>query len=624
MNTGVDPVWTEAPSSVSMENPLGITNTRNLKLFDDLVFPLQSDSITYRLRYVSFWAWVLDSIDDPDKKARAQYEKIFFLSNIAHDCPDDGHSSNGIVGATRRSNGSRLSDRYDPDADTFIIGDEDFALSKSGGSGFDLYYQTIMQNLWFISEKKNLTPLGEKLAMAYDDAVNLNFNRLREAVNTGEVSHAVVQQLSQNGCCCQLRHADPERKVLIHALLGNFSKVDYPSKLSFNPEIGPDKLSIESWYSGELQKGGDVTINLESVSDTEKQTDLAEYFERRFDARSRASCILLLSASGRVDTTSPKSGLTLPVIEDIKYAWEFFVHTHYFVVASEVLLKAWLHGLRDWGPITTDNLLQELFDGKEYVQILQRLLQGDITVSVDDSSDDQLWRVLDAIYYDSWFEGSLDVTLPPPETGNSTTCDSLTCGELINRLPVAVDDKGHMTNTSGRVLHDLVQSGLGQPSDAITARALAAVATVMFAQLFQRGQKYQTNEKYKPYRQWFDHIASSPSPSSLWQSNFEDIAVADFMKSYTEKEIVTRHWKITQDKIHRNASSTPRHMLRQPNGRWEFKSMYKTRRLSQSWARLERLTDTLYDLNLISAADLDQFRPNADGRTLLKQYGVDL
>jgi hypothetical protein len=54
MNTGVDPVWTEAPDSVSRENPLGITNTRNLKLFNDLVFPLQSDSITYRLRYVSF------------------------------------------------------------------------------------------------------------------------------------------------------------------------------------------------------------------------------------------------------------------------------------------------------------------------------------------------------------------------------------------------------------------------------------------------------------------------------------------------------------------------------------------------------------------------------------------
>jgi hypothetical protein len=154
MSPSVDPAWTETPDSVSRQNPLELTNTRNLRLFDDLIYPLQSDSITYRLRYVSFWAWVLDSTDDPNKEARAQYEKIFFLTNIAHDCPDDGHSSNGIVGATRRPDGSRLSNRYDSDADVFAIDDEDFALTKSDASGFDSYYQNIMQNLWLISGKK--------------------------------------------------------------------------------------------------------------------------------------------------------------------------------------------------------------------------------------------------------------------------------------------------------------------------------------------------------------------------------------------------------------------------------------------------------------------------------------
>lgn len=480
-----------------------------------------------------------------------------------------------------------------------------------------------MQNLWLIYEKKSLTPLGEQLATAYDDAVSLDFNRLREAVNTGKVSHAVVQQLSDSGCCCQLRYADAERKVLTNALLGNFTKTDHPSKLSFKAAAGPDKLSIDSWYSRNLKKEDDITIDFESVFDTEEETDLVEYFEGRFGARSRASCILLLSASGRVDTTSPRSGLGLPVLEDIRRAWEFFVHTHYFVVASEVLLKAWLHGLRDWGPITTDDLLQEMFDGEEYRQILHRLLQGDLAVSIDDSGDDQLWRVLDCIYYDSWFKGPLDVTLPPPETEDRETPESLTWGELIERLPAAVDEEGHINSTSDRVLHDLVQSGLGQPSDTVTARALAAIATVMLAQLARRGQKHQTEETYEPYRQWFDHIASSPSPSSLWRSNFEETpSVTDFMKSYTREKIVTKHWTITQEKIQRSTSSTPRHMLRQPDGRWEFKSLYKTSHLSQSWARLQRLIETLFDLNLTTAANLDEFRPNTDGRTLLQQYGV--
>jgi hypothetical protein len=455
--------------------------------------------------------------------------------------------------------------------------------------------------------------------------VSLDFNRLREAVTAGEVSHAVVQQLSENGCCCQLQYKHPEREVLTNALLGNFNKTDQPSKLSFNPETGPDKLSIESWYSNEIKQEGNIATDLDTISSAEKQTDLLNYFQRGFDARSRASCILLLAASGRVDSGSPSLGLDIPAIEDIQRAWEFFIHTHYFVIAGEVLLKAWLHGLRHYEPTTTDNLLQEIFDGKEYMQILQRLLDGDISVSIDDSGDDQLWRVLDAIYYDSWFEGSLNVTLPLPETGDPTTRRSTTWGELIERLPAAVDDEGYITDTSNRVLHDLVQSGLGQPSDAITARSLAAVATVMIAQLSRRGQKYQTKKSYEPYRQWFRYIERPPSPSSLWQSSFEDTApVVDFMKSYMENKIVTKHWKVTQRKIKRDTASTPRHMLRQPDYRWKFKSIYKTSHLSQSWARLNRLTEILYDLNLITAADLDEFYPNKDGRALLKEYGVEL
>jgi len=290
-----------------------------------------------------------------------------------------------------------------------------------------------------------------------------------------------------------------------------------------------------------------------------------------------------------------------------------------------VLLKAWLHGLRDWGPITTDNLLQEMFDGQEYRQILHRLLQAELSVSIDDSGDDQLWRVLDAIYYDSWFEGPLKVTLSPPEISDAETRESLAWEELVERLPPAVDEEGYIHNSSDRVLHDLAQSGLGIPSDAVTARALAAVATVMFAQLSRRGLKYQTTECYEPYRRWFDHLATSPSPLCLRRSSREDTApVVDFMKSYTRKNIVKKHWRVTEEKIQRSISRTPRHMLRRPDGQWEFKSMYETNHLSQSWLRLERLIETLYDLNFVTASGLNEFRPNADGRRLLQQYGVEI
>jgi hypothetical protein len=60
MDGVADPVWTERPSSVSRENPVGVTTTRNRRLFNDLLYPLLSDAITYRLRYISFWAALLD------------------------------------------------------------------------------------------------------------------------------------------------------------------------------------------------------------------------------------------------------------------------------------------------------------------------------------------------------------------------------------------------------------------------------------------------------------------------------------------------------------------------------------------------------------------------------------
>lgn len=624
MDLSVDPVWTERPSSVSRENPIGVTTTRNRRLFNDLIFPVQSDAITYRLRYLSFWAWVLQKTEDPDKETRARYEKVFFLANIAHDCPDDGHSSSGIVGATRRSNGKRLYERYDTDADAFDIADETFALTKSGGSGFDTYYQGLMQRMWILHGKTTLTPIGRQLAGAYDEAVPLEFDQLRTAVEDGIVSQGVVQQLSKQGCCCQLRQSEPERKVLTNALLANFTKTDDPTDLSFHPGLDPESLSIEAWYPQELEQGDDTTIDLESVLDTQEDTVLAEYFEGRFGVRSRASCILLLAAAERVETASATSGLDMPVIEDIRRAWEFFVHTHYFVIATEALFKAWLHGLRYWGPIATDELLQEIFDGEEYRRTIHRLLQRDLSVSVDQTSADQIWRVLDAIYYDSWFEGTIDVTFPTTDEEKTEIGETLTWDGLVKRLPSAVNANGHIKSTSDRVLHDLVQSGLGLQSDAVYARSLAAVATVMLAQLYRRWQEYQSENTYEPYRRWFANVSTSPSPSSLGQSSFETSAsIEEAMKLFTREKIVWKHWAVTQEKIQRSSACTPRHMLREPDGRWRFKSMYKTSYLRQSWLRLDRLVDACYELNLTTAANRSEFRPNEHGRKLLQQYEID-
>lgn len=625
MRSTTDPVWTERPNPVSRENPLGVTTTRNLRLLNDLVFSLQSDAITYRFRYLSFWAWILQNTEQPSKEFRARYEKVFFLANMAHDCPDDGHSTNGIVGAGRTLNGEYLSEHYDSDAVEFDIADEEFALTNSGGSGFDQYYQSIMQQLWLIYGEQTLTPIGEQLAQAFDNEVDPSFDRLQEAVSSGIASQELVQELAVDGCCCQILGSDSEREILTKTLLANFKKTEDPDNLAFKNKTGGNALSIESWYPRELETSDDIPLDFESIFDTEEDTDLVEYFEGGFGARTRGSCILFLAAAERVKTAPGTGGLDLAPVEDIRRAWEFFVHTHYFVVANEILFKAWLHALRHWGPVHTEQLLHEIFASDEYIQTVVNIAQEYVSVTVSEGADDQFWRVLDAIYYNTWFDGRIQASLPEAALDASDAVSTLTWGELQEQLPPSTDANQQISATSARVLHDLAQSGLDVQSDAVYARSLAAIATVMLALLYRRGEMYQEQQSYDPYRRWYAHVATSPSPLSLWQVEYDDSAALDqIMKPYTKERVVRKHWSVTQEKIQRSPSRTPRHMLRQPDGRWEFKSMYQSSHLYQSWIRIERLIDVFYELGLTTSADMDEFRPSTHGKQVLQQYGVEL
>ncbi|MFP8890601.1 hypothetical protein ACLI4U_12600 [Natrialbaceae archaeon A-CW2] len=627
MTWGADPVWTVRPNPVSRENPIGVTTTRNRRLFNDLVYPLLSDAITYRFRYLSFWAWVLNHTDGPSTATRADYEKIFFLSNIAHDCPDDGHTTNGIVGAERSIDGQYLEARYTEDADSFEISASDFELASGGGCGFDSYYQSLMQRLWLIHGKIDLTPVGRQLAEAFANSVDVSFEEVQTAVQAGRVSQDLLQRFAQDGCCCLLRSASSELRVLTNALLANFTQTENPTQIRLRDTVGPEKLDIDAWYPADLDGSGAGLVDIESLFESDgEETDLAEYFQRRLGDRGRASMLLFLSLSGRVQQEPAPSGWDLDELTDIRTAWEYFVHTHYFVIGSEALFKAWLHGLRACEPITTDALLTKIFEGDEYQRTLQSVIRGEIDVDVDEAEDDQLWRVLDAIYYQNWFAGSISVEHDLPSTGTVGDESTITWGELLERAqPETVQHGVGLTPTSARVLHDLIQAGGHSGSDLVRAQRLAGYATVLLAHLYRRGQRYDTADSYEPYRRWFDQLASSPRPQSFWRASYDEAASAgSVLQSFTHDRVVTKHHSVTRRKIRDHPSQTARHMRRRSDGSWEFISMYSTGHLSQSWLRLERMIDALYELTLTSAATKRKFRPTDHGRRVLEQYGIDL
>jgi hypothetical protein len=308
---------------------VGVTTTRNRRLFNDLLYPLLSDAITYRLRYISFWAWVLNNTNGPDRETRASYEKVFFLSNLAHECPDDGHSSNGIVGAGRRVNGQSLWERYDPAVDVFDLTADDFQLTNTDSSGFDTYYQSLMQRLWLLHGRMELTPCGERVAAEFDENVNPSFDELRDVVQSGTVSQEFLQRFASGGCCCELRNASDECELLTKALLANFERTDDPSRLSFRQPIGQETLSINEWYPRHLQQTDEDGLNLESLFDSDdSETDLMEYFNGRFGARGGATLLLFLATADRVQTPAVETGWDIEPLEDIRRAWEFLVCVH--------------------------------------------------------------------------------------------------------------------------------------------------------------------------------------------------------------------------------------------------------------------------------------------------------
>ncbi|WP_128478905.1 hypothetical protein [Halorussus pelagicus] len=627
MDSVTGPVWTEKPQRVSRQNPVGVTTTRNRPLLNDLLYPFFSDAITYRLRYLSFWAWCLDNLDAPSKTTRAQFEKIFFLANIAHDCPDDGHSTNGIVGAERKIDDEYLADKYTPDTSTFDLTENEFELTSSAGSGFDTYYHSLLQRLWLIDGKFTLTPLGQQLAEAFDDAVQTEFDELHTAVETGQVSQELIQRFATDGCCCLLQAADSERELLTGAVLSCITRTDTPHELAFKPVDGPDELSLETWYPRDLATNDGTTIDIESLFDSEEdETNLGEYVHNRLGDRGRASVLLFLGTAARVQKPPAATEWDMPTLSDIRRAWQLFVYTHYFVVACEGLLKAWLHGLRAWELISTSRLLDRVFNADDYIRTIRSVAADDVAVTVDESNPDQLWRVLDAVYYGNWYKGSIELEHQLPSDFDQADGDELTWGTLRTSLPAECSDTGFgVGSASARVLHDLLQSNQSGLTDAERAHRLAGYATVLLTRLHQRGQTYAEDEAFDPYRTWFNHIESSPSPSYLWRQDpglDASSPVASFMKTFTKNRIVAKHHRITQRKIRDHPSQTARHMTRRPDGQWEFKSMYKTSHLEQSWLRIERLTDILYELDLTTSPNRDEFTPNDRGQRVFERYGI--
>ena len=99
MSTELDPVWTDRAPTMRILDPLGVESIEG-SLQDRLLRPVLSIAITQRLRYLSYWAWITAHVEKHTSEQRALYEKALLAASTAHDCPDEGTGTSGIMGGT--------------------------------------------------------------------------------------------------------------------------------------------------------------------------------------------------------------------------------------------------------------------------------------------------------------------------------------------------------------------------------------------------------------------------------------------------------------------------------------------------------------------------------------------
>lgn len=626
-----NPAWTEQPQTVSEQNMLGAETLRNRRLLTGLLYPLLSNAITLRLRYLSFWLWVLNNHEHPSQSERSLYEKLFLFSMLAHDCPDDDVlATNGRVGAERSVDAERnVSDLYDQDAERIDISSEAFMLADGNRCGFDLYYQRPLNRLFLLRGERTLTPTGRTVAEAFDEAVDIEFDELRSAVAAEEVSTDLINRLAPTGCACQI--SGREKQLLMQAYLAMFEADEDYTTLSFVDELDLDALSTPKNLLGDdgaqlrsSRTTEEIAIEkLLTEDERDDQSDISEYVARGFGIRMRGSGVLFLATAGWTTDPAPTEDGEFEELEGIRSLWRLFVHTEYFIYGCEALLCAVVRVVRGAGPISRATVLDQLFDSEQYTRTLRSILGGGVSIEKTDDNPNRLREVRNALYYGTWMNTGRDISYEPLDGVRS---DQLTWRALYNGLEVGgTAAQFNLGTQSEEAMKSLCFQYRDGGDDLKRAAQLAAYVTILFARLRQRHVSYFGTKAYEPQRAWFRALETQPSPSLVWSTlpdpdSGSPMDVAATMRSLTDRWIIDQYWTVSHEKIRRSPSRATRHIEREMDRRYRFGTAYRS--FAQSNLKFDRLTDLYYELGLTTSPRMDSFAPSERGETFLKQVGV--
>lgn len=610
MAESVDPQWSEQLQRGRIIDPLQVDRVRN-RILTDLLFGIVSIQIYQRLRYISFFLWCLDNLEDPSKQDIVPLEKVFLLANVAHDhqgAKDRGE--NGLSGSS--SVPWNRDELQDESQGAFSIADDEFKIMDSGSSAFSAYYKSIMDRL-LVTDGLEPTPLGEQIADAFDAAVDVDFAEVEAAADSEEVPQDLVQRFSQSGCCCLLDGAEEGllRKAYFSLVSPGSSYVD----LAFTDVASAQELDI----AASIQDTDILSI----LDVPEEATDVDEYLDRyfvgNFGAKMRESLTVFLWIADQFsrDTETPLS--EVEAFADIQELWRLARYYDYFNYACESLLFAVLWSLKSEDAIYPDALLNQIISNPTYAQTVQGLLD-ELETESDPEERDALDAAFQYLYFDEPPEERRTVQVIRTDNAFEGTWTDLQAAVRDRLDPAAFNVDDELAEWKLKQLIGNEVSDRAGEADDVSARVFAYV-TVLLAILKLREEHYFSSADHEQYWQWFVRFENRPPGAlSILETLDTEQELSTFVHEFSKRWVIKQHDKALYEKM--EASRMPRLFTRDVEGRMEFARFddpdYGEPGLTET--KYERMVDILLDLGLLNSADTGTFDISVEGRDWLEQF----
>ena len=598
MSSNLDPAWTESLGS-RIVDPLQIDRVRN-RLLTNLIWGVVSIAITQRLRYISFFLWCLDNIEEPTSRDVVPFEKIFLLANIAHE--HDGRKDRGETGLSGSGRVPWEPSELRESSTSFPISDDSFEIQSGGSSGFSSYYNSILERL-LLTKGLEPTPLGKSIADEFDNEVDVEFRKLERAVSNEEVDSELIQRFT-DACCCSLDGR--EEKLLRKAYFGVIDPSRSYEDLNWKDSRETKDLALDS----------DLTeLDLVGSIDTEGAIDVDEYLERyfggSFGAKMKESFVLFLWISAQQGDYG-KSLDEVERLDDIREMWRLYRYYDYFDYGCEALLSAVLQALEDKGSsVHPDALLDDLVSKEVYSRTVSAVLEGVSTENIGDQ--DALEAAFQYVYYGK-------------PTGHNTRVDSGSSAQrfdgswsyMLEEIEGKMDPGSFdsLSELSEWKLKHLIKKETDSPTSVESSSRVFAYVVVLFALLKLRHEHVFSDEEYKDYWNWFSKFETKPpGPVSLLKSlEHDDTDLESFMRKIADRWVIQRYDEALYQKM--DSSRMPLLYSKDFTGSIEYRDYYSPR---LSDIKFNRLVDILYELDLIDEPNTNSFGISTKGQRVLDE-----